>query len=61
MLHAEAIAAMRRIQAFLLLPESEQQPQAAEPQAVIVSGSCTGYGLAATVPETCSCQIGLSF
>jgi len=28
---------MRRIQAFLMLPESEQQVPAAEPQAVIVS------------------------
>lgn len=36
-LHAEAIAAIRRIQAFLMLPESEQQVPAAEPQAVIVS------------------------
>jgi hypothetical protein len=27
---------MKRIQAFLLLPESEEQTQAAEPQAVMV-------------------------
>jgi hypothetical protein len=37
LLHAEAIAATRRIQAFLLLPESEQQVPAFEPQAIIVS------------------------
>lgn len=30
---------MKRIQAFLLLPETQEQPQASEPQAVIVSGS----------------------
>jgi hypothetical protein len=36
---AEAIAAMKRIQAFLLLPETEEQLQASEPQAVIVSGN----------------------
>lgn len=45
MLSAEALAAMRRIQAFLLLPESEQQTPAATPQAVIVSlssGSLAG-------------------
>jgi hypothetical protein len=36
---AEAIAAMKRIQAFLMLPETEEQQQASEPQAVIVSYS----------------------
>jgi hypothetical protein len=35
---AEAVAAMKRIQQFLLLPETEEQPQAAEPQAVMVRG-----------------------
>jgi hypothetical protein len=34
---AEALAALRRIQAFLMLPESEQQVPASEPQAIIVS------------------------
>jgi hypothetical protein len=29
---------MKRIQTFLLLPETEEQPQAAEPQAVMVRG-----------------------
>jgi hypothetical protein len=46
LLSAEGLAAMRRIQAFLLLPESEQQTPAATPQAIIVSlftGSLAGH------------------
>lgn len=51
---SEAIAAMKRIQAFLLLPETQEQPQASEPQAVIKDAELH-YGNPAeftlTVPE----------
>jgi hypothetical protein len=47
---AEAIAAMKRIQAFLMLPETEEQQQASEPQAVIVS-----YSSQSSMP-VCNCN-----
>ncbi|KAF6262121.1 P-loop containing nucleoside triphosphate hydrolase protein [Scenedesmus sp. NREL 46B-D3] len=50
----QAVAAMRRLQAFLLLPETEEQPQASEPQAVMKDAELH-YGNPAeftlTVPE----------
>lgn len=41
---AEAIAAMTRIQKFLLLPETEEQDKAAEPQAVMVGSIAMRQG-----------------